>query len=319
MQARLQCLSHTPLKGYFDPEAAIVREVAALVGTLRAEVEAFDPEVIYLFWPDHLNGFFLDLMPQFCIGMGADSVGDYQSSAGPLSVPRRLAEACAEAVVDAGIDLAFSYRMQVDHGCAQPLEELTGALDRYPVVPIFINSVAPPVVSFRRARQLGEAVGQFARAQGQRALFLGSGGLSHNPPVPQLATATDTDVINRLMNNRNPSAEARAARQARTIAAAEAFTAGTSALHPLNAEWDRRLMAHLTNRDWASLDAYRNADITADAGGSAHEAKTWVAAVAAMDRACAGAWEAEQRYYREIPEWIAGFGALSGHSRQDKF
>lgn len=314
MRAQLQCLSHTPLKGYFDPQAAIVREVAEQVARMRAEVEAFDPEAVYLFWPDHLNGFFLELMPQFCIGIAAESVGDYQTAAGPLNVPRTLAEACAGAVVEADIDLAFSYRMQVDHGCAQPLEELTGALDRYPVVPIFINSVAPPVVSFRRARLLGEAVGRFARERGQRALFIGSGGLSHNPPVPQMATATDPEVIRRLIDNRNPSAEARAARQARTIAAAEAFTAGTSTLHPLNAEWDRRLMDRLAARDWAALDAYRNAEVTADAGGSAHEAKTWIAAVAAMDAACAGDWKAGQRYYREIPEWIAGFGALSGHS-----
>lgn len=314
MHAQLQCLSHTPLKGYFDPRPAVVEEVAALVARLRGEVEAFDPEVIYLFWPDHLNGFFLEVMPQFCIGMAAESVGDYQTAAGPLNVPRALAEACANAVVEADIDLGFSYRMQVDHGCAQPLAELTGALDRYPVVPIFINSVAPPVVSFRRARQLGEAVGRFARADGRRALFVGSGGLSHNPPVPQMATATDPEVIERLISNRNPPPEARDARQARTIAAAEAFTAGTSTLHPLNPEWDRRLMAQLAARDWAALDAYRNADITAAAGGSAHEAKTWVAAAAAMDAACAGAWTAEERYYREIPEWIAGFGALSGRA-----
>ncbi|MBN8442889.1 3-carboxyethylcatechol 2,3-dioxygenase [Thauera sp. UPWRP] len=314
MQALLQCLSHTPLKGYYDPEAAVVQEVAGMVATLRAEVEAFDPEVIYLFWPDHLNGFFLDTMPQFCLGISAESVGDYQTTAGPLNVPRELAEACARAVVDAEIDLGFSYRMQVDHGCAQPLEELTGALARYPVVPIFINSVAPPVVKMRRARLLGEAVGRFARAQGQRALFIGSGGLSHNPPVPQMATASDPAVIERLINNRNPSKEARDARQARTIAAAEAFTAGTSTLHPLNAEWDRRIMAQLAARDWPVIDAYRNEDVTADAGGSAHEVKTWVAAVAAMDAACGGAWQAEARYYREIPEWIAGFGALTGRS-----
>lgn len=314
MQALLQCLSHTPLKGFFDPDAAVVQEVAGMVANLRREVEAFDPEVIYVFWPDHLNGFFLDTMPQFCIGMAAESVGDYQTSAGPLNVPRELAEACANAVVDADIDLGFSYRMQVDHGCAQPLEELTGGLACYPVVPIFINSVAPPVVRMRRARLLGEAVGRFARERGQRALFIGSGGLSHNPPVPQVATATDPVVIEKLINNRNPSKEARDARQARTIAAAEAFTAGTSTLHPLNGEWDRRLMAQLAARDWAAIDTYRNADITAAAGGSAHEAKTWVAAAAAMDAACAGAWQAEARYYREIPEWIAGFGALTGRS-----
>lgn len=314
MDAMLQCLSHTPLKGYHDPAAPIVAEAADVVARLRAEVEAFDPQVIYLFWPDHLNGFFLDIMPQFCIGIAAESVGDYQTSAGPLQVPRALAEACADAVVAADIDLGFSYRMQVDHGCAQPLEELTGALDRYPVVPIFINAVAPPVVSFRRARLLGEAVGRFARGRGERALFVGSGGLSHNPPVPQLATTTDPEVIQRLINNRNPSPEARAARQARTIAAARAFTAGTSTLHPLNAEWDRTLMSRLAERDWTALDAYRNDEITAAAGGSAHEVKTWVAAVAAMEVACAGRWHSAQRYYREIPEWIAGFGALSGRS-----
>ena len=33
-----------------------------------------------------------------------------------------------------------------------------------------------------------------------------------------------------------------------------------------------------------------------------------------MGAACGGAWQAEERYYREIPEWIAGFGALSGRS-----
>lgn len=315
MQAQLKCLSHTPLKGFNDPPSEVLRSVEEVVATMRAEVEEFDPEVVYLFWPDHLNGFFLDMMPQFCVGIAAESVGDYQTAAGPLNVPRKLAEACARAVVESDIDAGVSYRMQVDHGCAQPLEELTGALDRYPVIPIFINCVAPPVVSCRRARLLGEAVGQFARDQGLRSLFIGSGGLSHNPPVPQMATATEADVIERLINNRNPSEESRRARQARTIAAAQDFAGGKSALHPLNADWDMKFMSQLIDQDWAAIDAYQNADVTAMAGGSAHEVKTWIAAVAAMDSSCGGAWIGEQRLYREIPEWIAGFGALSGRSR----
>lgn len=314
MRAMLQCLSHTPLKGHFDPGPAIVDEVSRVVAMLRREVKAFAPEQIYLFAPDHYNGFFLDAMPQFCLGVAADAVGDYGTAAGPLGVPHSLAETCAAAVVDAGIDLAISYRMQVDHGFAQPLQELTGELARYPVIPIFINAVAPPLASFARARLLGEAVGRFARAQGKRALFIGSGGLSHNPPVPQIATATDPLVIERLIAGRNPTPEARAARQARTVAAAVAFAGGSTELHALNAEWDQRLMRDLVARDWPTLDAYRNDDITRAAGASAHEVKTWVAATAAMDAASAGDWQAEVRYYREIPEWIAGFGALSGHN-----
>lgn len=307
----LQCLSHTPLKGYVDPLPAVVEEVARMVAAQRAEVEAFDPELIILFAPDHYNGFFLDTMPQFCIGTAATSVGDYMTSAGPLPVPREIAEACAEHVVAADIDLAISYRMLVDHGFAQPIEELTGSLDRYPVIPIFINSVAPPLVSLRRARQLGEAVGEFIRGLGKRTLILGSGGLSHNPPVPQMATAT-AEVAERLIAGRNPGPEARDARQQRTIAAATSFAAGTSPLHPLNPAWDEAFMDKLVHQDWAALDACGNAAITEAAGASAHEVKTWVAANAAMNAATGGHYRAEARYYKAIPEWIAGFAALTG-------
>ncbi|PLX75500.1 MAG: 3-(2,3-dihydroxyphenyl)propionate dioxygenase [Azoarcus sp.] len=316
MKAMLQCMSHTPLKGYFDPSPDVVGEVADLVNAVREEVACFDPEVIYLFAPDHYNGVFLDLMPQFCIGMGATSVGDYMTPDGPLDVPRQLAERCAEVVIENGIDLAFSYRMQVDHGFAQALVEMTGALDRYPVIPIMINAVAPPLVSFKRARQLGEALGRFAGREHERVLFIGSGGLSHNPPIPAIATASDPVVIERLIAGRNPTPEARDARQKRTIAAARAFAAGDGVLHALSPEWDRAFMREVQARDWLAIDAYRNDDVSKAAGASTHEAKTWVAAAAAMEAACAQGWKAEARYYRPIPEWVAGFGALSGYSHE---
>lgn len=315
MSAMLQCMSHTPLKGYFDPAPDVVEEVAALAAAVREEVAHFDPEVVYLFAPDHYNGFFLDLMPQFCLGIEATSVGDYQTPKGPLRVPRALAEACAGAVIARGIDLAFSYRMQVDHGFAQTLVEVLGGLARYPVVPIMINAVAPPLASFQRARLLGAAVGEFARGQGGRALFIASGGMSHNPPIPQIATATDPEVIERIVAGRNPTPEARAARQQRTVAAAQAFAAGDSPLRPLNPDWDRALMKRLCSRDWAAIDAYRNDEVSAAAGASAHELKSWVAATAAMESATAGQWDARERYYRAIPEWLAGFGAMSGLGR----
>lgn len=312
MKAMLQCMSHTPLKGYFDPAADVVAEVAQCVEKVREEIERFDPEMIYLFAPDHYNGFFLDLMPQFCLGMAATSVGDYATPPGPLQVPRALAEQCARAVVDDGIDLAFSYRMQVDHGFAQTLVELTGSLDRYPVVPIMINAVAPPLASFKRARQLGEAVGRFARGRHARALFVASGGLSHNPPIPRIAVETDPVVIERIVAGRNPTPEARDARQKRTVAAARAFAAGEAGLHALNPEWDQTFMRQLCARDWRAIDAYRNDEVTEQAGASTHEVKSWVAASAAMDAACKGHWQGRARYYRAIPEWVAGFGALTG-------
>ncbi len=115
-------------------------------------------------------------MPPFCLGVGATAIGDFASAAGDLPVPTELAEACAHAVINSGIDLAVSYNMQVDHGFAQPLEFLLGGLDRVPVLPVFINGVAAPLPGFQRTRLLGEAMGRFLNTLNKRVLILGSGG-----------------------------------------------------------------------------------------------------------------------------------------------
>jgi len=307
MPIHLECLSHTPLHGYFDPAPAVLAEVERVQAQARTRVAAFDPELIIAFAPDHYNGFFYDLMPPFCIGAAASAVGDFKSLAGPLDVPRDSALALAEAVLAADVDVALSYRMQVDHGCAQALEVLTGSLARHPVIPVFINSVAAPMASCRRARLLGDAIGRFVSRLGKRVLVLGSGGISHEPPVPELATASPENA-ERLIAGRNPSPESRAARQARTIAAARAFTAGESAMHALNPEWDQAFLATLQRGELTAVDGMTDAAITRDGGKSAHEIRTWIAAFAAL--AAAGPYRAEIDYYRAIPEWIAGFAVM---------
>lgn len=312
MSAYLHCLSHTPLVGYVDPVAEVLAEVDEVVAAARARIAAFDPELVFLFAPDHYNGFFYDLMPSFCIGMAATAIGDFHSLAGPLDVPRETAEACATAVLEAGVDAAVSYRMQVDHGFAQPLELLLGGLAEKPVIPVFVNGVAVPLPGFQRARLLGEAIGCFARSTGKRVLFLGSGGLSHQPPVPELAKV-DARMAERLMGGgRDLPANERQARQQRVISAAEGFVADPNSLHPLNPEWDKHFLDLLEQRRFAELDGLGNAELSAVAGKSTHEVKTWVAAFAALS--AFGPYQAHERYYRPIPEWIAGFGSLSAHS-----
>ncbi|CAB3777727.1 2,3-dihydroxyphenylpropionate/2, 3-dihydroxicinnamic acid 1,2-dioxygenase [Paraburkholderia ultramafica] len=310
MPMLLECLSHSPLTGYYDPAPEVVAEVARIHAAARARVAEFDPELVVVFAPDHYNGFFYDVMPPFCIGASASAIGDFKSLAGPLDVPADTALELAKAVLASDVDVAVSYRMQVDHGCAQALELLTGSLDRYPVVPVFINSVAPPMASCRRARLLGDALGRALARMDKRVLVIGSGGISHEPPVPELAGASD-EVAERLIAGRNPSAESRAARQARTVAAARAFTAGDSHLHPLNPEWDRAFLKLLEDGELKALDGLTDSAITRAAGKSAHEIRTWVAAFAALN--AGGPYRATLDYYRAIPEWIAGFGAM--HAR----
>lgn len=309
MHAYLHCLSHTPLVGFVDPEQAVLDEVNRVIADARRRIAEFDPELVVLFAPDHYNGFFYDVMPPFCLGVGATAIGDFASAAGDLPVPAELAEACAHAILNSGIDLAVSYNMQVDHGFAQPLEFLLGGLDRVPVLPVFINGVAAPLPGFQRTRLLGEAMGRFLNTLNKRVLILGSGGLSHQPPVPELAKA-DAHLRDRLLGGgKQLPPDERERRQQRVISAARRFTEDPHSLHPLNPVWDNRFMSLLEQGRLSELDAIGNDELSAMAGKSTHEIKTWVAAFAALS--AFGRWRSEGRYYRPIPEWIAGFGSLS--------
>lgn len=311
MSAHLECLSHTPLLGHYDPAQAVLDEVFAVQKAARERIAAFDPELVVLFSPDHFNGFFYNVMPSFCIGTGAHAIGDFGSLAGRLDVPFELATECATAVVNDGVDAAISHDMQVDHGVAYPLEHVIGGLDEYPVIPVFINSVAEPLPTFKRARLLGEAIGRWAHSTGKRVLFIGSGGLSHQPPVPVYATAPEPVRKSLDGAGYNLSPEDRAARTNRTIQAGKDFVKdpNVAPLHPLNPAWDNGFLDMLQAQTYTRLDSVPNDVVSEIAGRSTHEVKTWLAAFAALS--AYGPYRANDRYYREIPEWIAGFGGLS--------
>lgn len=312
MSIKLKCLSHTPLRGLNDPGAEVVAEVDAVLAQARAEVEAFDPELIVIFAPDHYNGLFYDLMPPFVIATAAESVGDYQTPLGSLSIPQGLALDLAKHILNSDVDIALSHRLQVDHGCTQTLEELTGSLTRYPVIPIIINSVAPPFGPYRRVRKLGEAVGKFLATLNKRVLILGTGGLSHEPPVPLLAGAPD-EIAEFLIAGRNPTPEFRAARQARTLATGMVFGTPECPLTPLNVDWDLTFIQQMCQGRLAEVDDFDIEAISRAAGRSTHEIRTWVAAFAAL--AAIGPYQARQDYYRPINEWIAGYGVVSAQAQ----
>ena len=184
MPSALVTMSHSPLMDFTEPADQARERVEAAFDGARAFIADFAPDLVVIFGPDHYNGFFYDMMPSFCIGAAAESIGDYDTPAGPLPVDHDAALALVRGVLDAEIDVTLSERMYVDHGFAQPLQVLLGGIDRVPVVPVFINCVAVPLGPARRARLLGQAVGRTATALDRRVLFIGSGGLSHDPPVP---------------------------------------------------------------------------------------------------------------------------------------
>ena len=218
MTAAAVGLSHSPLIGKNDPEPAVLARAGQAVENARAFVREFGPELVVLYAPDHYNGFFYHQMPPFCLATEAHSVGDFGSGAGPLSVNTKAAKALAQGVLDRGVDLTISARMTVDHGFTQPLEVLFGGIDRVPVVPVFVDGVATPLGPVGRIRVLGTAIGQASSELGKRVLFLASGGLSHDPPVPVLEGAPPR-VADALIEGHPPTPEQRARGEQRVVQA----------------------------------------------------------------------------------------------------
>lgn len=309
MPLALCASSHSPLIGLYDPPTDIADEVHAQLAGARAFVEEFDPELVLVFAPDHYNGFLYELMPSFCVGTAAASVGDYGLPKGPLPVDRAAAYALARHALDSGVDVALSESMQVDHGFVQPLLFLFGSMEKLPpLVPVFINCVAEPLGPASRARLLGEAAGRSVAKSGKRVLIVGSGGLSHDPPVPRMENATP-EVVERITHGRNPTAEQRQVRESRTVAAAGAFASGSTEFHDLNPEFDAFVLDAFEAGATTAFDDKSTDWFVEEGGHSAHEIRTWIAAYAALSTQ--GDYEMTRRYYRPIKEWFAGFAVTT--------
>ncbi len=207
-------------------------------------------------------------------------------------------------MLNRGVDLTVSARMTVDHGFAQPLETLFDGIDRVPVVPIFVNGVATPLCPVRRIRALGTAVGQAAAELDRRVLFVASGGLSHDPPVPVLDGAPPR-VADALIAGHPPTPEQRSRGEERVVEAGRRYAAGSTSMIPINPAWDNRLLDLLERGDLPEFDAWSVEEMAAEGGGSSHEVRTWIAAFASLAASCD--YRMNYRFYEAIPAWIAGF------------
>ena len=306
------CASHTPLLKEGEASEATRAKVRSGFATLERIVRGYQPDCVVQFAPDHFNGFFYDLMPPFCIGAGAESIGDWGCTPGTLPVDEAYALQILDAVRAADIDAAVSYKMMLDHGFIQMSEAIFGRFDPYPIVPIFINAAAPPVPTYRRARMLGAAVGRFVAASGRRVLFTASGGLSHDPPMPEIAGAP-AEVRARLIDNRDPSPEARAMRERRVLEAGTLAARGEGPCMPLNPEWDRSFLAALRGGDVTVVDSMDAREVRRVAGRGGNEVLSWVAALAALS--AAGDYEFTSEWYEPIPGWIAGMAMVSAQTK----
>ncbi|MBB6262548.1 2,3-dihydroxyphenylpropionate 1,2-dioxygenase [Paenochrobactrum gallinarii] len=311
MSLQLICASHSPLM-LTDIEESVEgtqkRFFSSLEETSR-RLHEFSPDLIVLFGPDHFNGFFYEMMPPFCIGLAAEGTNDWGIRGRALRVPKDMALECARYLQRNDFDVAISHDMKVDHGMTVPLMQLTGALARYDVLPVFVNCAADPRPSFRRVRMLGEAIGNFlADKKDLNITLIGSGGLSHDPPTPRL-DRTSASGSARLINRSVPTEEEYAAREACVVRTAHDLVNQRGPCLPPSEEWDKGFIRKLGDFDTEALDAITDREIDRLAGFGAHEVRTWVAATAAA-RAL-GEGQLQLDYYSVVPEWLTGMCIMS--------
>src|SRR5262245_49412320 len=300
------CLSHCPLMDKKRAPADTEARFNAALQAANAFTAAVKPDLTVLFFPDHLNGFFYDLLPCFCVGVHGESIGDYGTVPGALDIPETAALDCATACIKDGVDVSISYKMKVDHGAAQAIELLSASVPITRVVPIFINCVAAPRPSFVRVGALGRAVGLWAHARPERILVVGSGGLSHDPPLPTLANA-NSEIKARLTNRSSLSHAERVTRQSRIFDVG--YDRPDTQLRPLNPEWDQSILAAFAHGKIEVLDDIDDESLTQVAGSGAHELRSWVAALSAAK--AAGKTAGKVLFYEPIEEWITGMGIMT--------
>lgn len=318
MSTALLCASHSPLLHCFAKAPDCWDDLQRAYQERAAAVERFDPELVVAFGSDHFNGFFLKLMPAFCVGLNARAAADIGGFAGPIRVPTEQAVRMTEFLRSSDVDPATSSDMLVDHAFSQTLHEMCGGLERRPTIPVFINCITEPFVPFRRSRLLGEAIGRFALEDGRRTLFLASGGMSHHPRryYPELGNGPD-DVTAWQRSGGDEAGSLSAEEWLDRLEVmhhegAEMIVRGerTAADMRLNAESDQRFLDVFLSDAPEQFDTWDPHELIERGGIGSMELHTWIAAAAAQ-RAAGGA-APQLDFYAVTPELGIATGLAHG-------
>jgi 2,3-dihydroxyphenylpropionate 1,2-dioxygenase len=279
-------MSHSPFVGLLppggpqDPGGVFVADAARVA----AAVKDLAPDAVVVIGPDHFHANFYDQMPPFVLGVEeAVGFGDFGSTAGPLPVASHLAWSIQRGFADSGFDVSLSYSLTVDHGVVQGYEMVCGGTD-VPLVPLVVNTAAPPLPGLDRCVALGRAL-------------VASGGLSHWLPSND---PRDPTVVGErrsaLIHGRQDTRAFAAAREPRVRAM------GGNPNARVNEEWDRWFLRQLRKPDLGAVTAIGHEKLELEAGTGGHEIRAWLVGAAAADRPLV--WDS----YEPVPQWITGMG-----------
>jgi hypothetical protein len=210
--------------------AAAARHRAALLADLahcRAALDEFRPDVLIVWGDDQYENFREEVVPSFCVCAYDDTVVDPFASINRLSIPNAwgvsqdgqrftmkgdptFAKQLATSVINAGVDVAYSYEVRSGINLPHAFANTQTFLDwdnigrefPYPIVAIAVNcygehviarrggmarfadiqageELDPPGPTPQRCFQLGRAVAEFLRTTEKRVAIVASSSWSH--------------------------------------------------------------------------------------------------------------------------------------------
>jgi 2,3-dihydroxyphenylpropionate 1,2-dioxygenase len=273
------CLSHSPFMALPERSEAGY-EYRAAVEEVKKFIGGFGADLVVVFAPDHMN-LLNQIRPPFTGILSGETLPEFGIPRLALNV-HPVAQTLFEDLVAMDVDLAVGEEVSVDHGLGLTLLQLFDEPALVPIVPIIVNAIGYPLFPVARARRVGEQIGRALRTYDKKVLFIGTGGLSHNPPFPA------------------PSPGARRfTPQERTESLAKA-------LDYVDPAWDQALLAAMAEAEAGCFSGLSQADIDAR-GGGANEVRTWAAAWAAC-----GSPAAAFTGYEAVEPWITGMGVAFG-------
>jgi len=170
-----------------------IARAAELLDRQRAALAAARPDAVLLVAGDHLNQWFLDNMPAFCVGKAGRTRGPFPDEARlfgieELDVPTEasLARHLLGYGLDHGVDFSYSDEYTVDHAFTVPYLFVRPERD-LPVVPLFTNILAKPVPPARRFHAVGAVVREAIDTwDGGRVAVVVTGHFTNNVGGPRM-------------------------------------------------------------------------------------------------------------------------------------
>lgn len=274
------CVSHSPFMT-IPALADFGPEFRNNLADVKSFVKDFAPDLVVMFAPDHLN-LFEHIRPPFAVVISATSLPEFSVPEFGFNIDVDLAARACDYLADRDIDVAVAEYVEIDHGLTLTLTELFDEPSTVPLLPFVLNVIGFPVPPLRRSLVLGTAVGDFLSAFEGSVLFLGSGGLSHNPPFPDPVPGKKKFTP-----------------EQRKISLAKA----TKWIDP---QWDLELLRQMSAGNSAWIKNLSQAEID-KRGSGANEVRVWGSAWAAC-RYSAATFTA----YESVSEWITGMGIATG-------